>query len=277
LDSVPLTVMVFTLDEEVHLPSCLKSVSFADDVIVIDSGSSDATIDIARNAGARVFEHAFQGFGSQRNWALDKTSPKHEWILVLDADERVPDDLRKAMEEVVNAPADQIAAYRIARRFHMWGKWLRYSSLYPTYVVRLIRRGRVRYVDRGHAETQMVEGSVGTLNADLIDENIKGVQEWLERQNRYARREAVYELANDGAGLGLRGALDKDALVRREALKSIARRIPMRSLWYFLYGYFLRQGFRDGREGLMFCYMRALYQAMIEVHRFDLARTSKRG
>jgi glycosyltransferase involved in cell wall biosynthesis len=227
--------------------------------------------------GARTFERVFKGFGTQRNWALANTRPRHDWILILDADERVPPDLREELERVVRQPPGDIGAYRVARRFHMWGKWLRYSSLYPSYVVRLIRSGRVRYLNRGHAETQLVDGETGTLVHDLHDENLKGVEEWLNRQNRYARREAAYEISGKVEGSGLRALFTGDDSARREALKRIARHIPFRPMWYFLYGYVIRQGFRDGREGLEFCYMRALYQAMIEVHRYDLNHPSKHG
>jgi glycosyltransferase involved in cell wall biosynthesis len=187
---VPVSAMIFTLDEEIHLPSCLAALAWTDDVIVVDSFSKDATERICREAGARFFQHAFEGFGKQRVWALDHTQPKYDWILILDADERVTPELAAEMARVVPAAPEAIGAYRLKRRFHMWGRWLRYSSLYPTWVVRLVRKGRVQYVNRGHAETQQVNGEIASLEHDLIDENLKGVDEWFERQNRYSTREA---------------------------------------------------------------------------------------
>ena len=273
----PVSVMVFTLNEAVHLPSCLAAAAWCDDVIIVDSYSSDATEEIARAHGARFFQHAFTGFGSQRNWALDNTGPRHEWILILDADERITDELRHEMTRVLAATPERVGAYRVKRRFHMWGRWLRYSSLYPSWVVRLIHRDRVRYVDRGHAETQEVRGETLELEHDLIDENLKGIEEWLQRQARYAGREAAHELAEEARRPPFRAVFSADPLTRRAAVKSVGARIPGRSLLYFLYAFVWRRGFLEGRDGLMFCTMKALYQAMITVHKYDARRRQGMG
>lgn len=274
--TAPVSVMIFTLDEEIHLPSCLASLGWCDDVIVVDSFSRDRSRAIAEAAGARFVQHAFEGFGSQRNWAMDNVPLKHDWVLVLDADERVPAELAAEMGRVVaGGPAD-IAAYRLRRRFHMWGRWLRHSSLYPTWVVRLVDRRRVRYVNRGHGETQEVDGRIGDLEHDLIDENLRGIDEWFERQNRYSRKDADYELDHERGGIGWAGLLARDPLARRATLKRIAWRMPARGALYFLYSYVWRGGFRDGRDGLVFCLMRSIYQSMVAIKKYD-ARRTRRG
>ena len=269
---LPLSVMIFTLNEEIHLPSCLAALSWCDDVIVVDSFSTDRTAEICRDAGARFFQHPFEGFGSQRNWALATTGPKYDWVLILDADERVTPELAGELAETLTAPPATVGAYRIKRRFHLWGRWLRYSSLYPTWVVRIVHKERIRYINRGHAETQEVRGEIGELRHDLIDENLKGIDEWFERQNRYSARDAEYELAQERLPLSVGQLLAGDPLVRRAALKRLAGRLPGRPLWYFLYSYLLRGGFRDGRDGLIFCYMKAMYQGMVLVKKYDLER-----
>jgi glycosyltransferase involved in cell wall biosynthesis len=267
----PLSVMIFTLDEEIHLPSCLAAVAWCDDVIVVDSFSSDRTEEIARAAGVRFFQQRFLGFGEQRNWALDNTDPRHEWILILDADERPTDALHRELEAVIAGSAPGVGAYRVKRRFHMWGRWLRHSSLYPTWVVRLVRKGRVRYVNRGHAETQRVDGEVLDLREDLIDENLKGMDEWFERQNRYSTKDAAHELAlEDAHGAGR--LLSEEPLERRAALKRVASRLPFRRAIYFFYAYVWRLGFLDGRDGLVFCRMRALYQEMVDIKKHDMKK-----
>jgi glycosyltransferase involved in cell wall biosynthesis len=275
-EEVPVSVMVFTLNEALHLPSCLGALGWCDDIIVVDSFSTDVSETLCREAGARFFQHAFTGFGDQRNWALDHCAPKHEWILILDADERVtPELVEEFRARLKDAPPD-LGAFRVRRRFHFWGRWLRHSSLYPTWVVRLARRGRIRYVNRGHAETQEVEGRTGDLEHDLIDENLKGLEAWFERQNRYSTQEADYELAQEAAPFDAAGLFARDGLRRRAALKRMAGRLPFRPALYFLYAYVLRGGFLDGRDGFAFCMMKAMYQRMVAVKKYDLRRRRAR-
>lgn len=271
----PVTAMVFTLNEEQNLPRCLESLSWCDDVIVVDSFSTDRTEAICRKHGARFFQHAFEGFGSQRNWAVDNTSPRHAWILVLDADERVTPELVDEMRRVLAAPSPDLAAFRLSRRFYLWGRWLQHSSLYPTWVVRLVHKDRVRYKNRGHAETQEVDGDIGVLMSDLIDENAKGIDEWFERQLRYAGKEAEFELKEEEKPLSAGELFSPNPLVRRAALKRLSFRVPGRAPAYFLYSYLLRRGYRDGVDGLMFCSMRAMYQQMIVVKKYDKRRRGR--
>jgi hypothetical protein len=168
--------------------------------------------------------------------------------------------------------APDVGAFRVRRRFHMWGRWLRYSSLYPSWAVRLVHKDRVRYVNRGHAETQTVDGRIEELDNDLVDENLKGIDEWFERQNRYSRKDADHELAEGSSGRPLRDFLSRDPLRRRTALKTIAARVPNRGLLYFIYTYILRLGFLDGRDGFVFCRMRAMYQSMVAIKKHDARR-----
>lgn len=267
------SAVIFTLDEEIHLPSCLAALAWTDDVIVVDSFSTDRTAEICRAAGARFFQHRFEGFGRQRMWALENTSPRHEWALILDADERVPPELAAEMTRAVAAAPPNVAAFRMKRRFHFWGRWLRYSSLYPTWVVRLVRVGRVEYVNRGHAETQTVRGDTASLECDLIDENLKGMDEWFERQNRYSTREAEYEIAREQEPFPWGGLVSADPMARRAAVKRMAAAAPLRPQLYFLYSYLLRGGFLEGRDGLVFCAMKSEYQRMIVVKKHAMRRT----
>ena len=277
IEQVPVSVMIFTLNEEIHLPSCLAALDWCDDVIVVDSFSTDRTREICELSGSRFFEHAFEGFGSQRNWALDHTKPKYDWVLILDADERVPPGLAGELGRIAREDPAGVGAYRVRRRFHMWGRWLRYSSLYPTWVVRFIRTDRVRYLNRGHAETQQVQGALLDLEQDLIDENLKGVDEWFERQNRYSRKDAEYELGQAEGPPKLGALFASEPLVRRAAMKRLAWRMPGRPLVFFLYNYLWRRGFLDGKEGFMFGYMKSLYYAMVQIKKFDARKEGGKG
>jgi glycosyltransferase involved in cell wall biosynthesis len=211
------------LNEETNLSACLQSLGWCDDITVVDSYSTDGTEAICREKGVRFVQHHFEGFGRQRQWALDTLQLLHDWVLILDADERVPDELVREIIEVLSAVDDKVGAFRVKRRFHLWGRWLRHSSLYPTWVVRLIRKKRVRYIDRGHAETQTVDGEIRNLCNDLIDQNLKGIDDWFARQNYYSRRDADYELTEQLKGGGLRELFVSDPLVRRAALNPVCR------------------------------------------------------
>jgi len=274
---IPVSVMIFTLNEQIHLPSCLDALTWCDDVIVVDSFSTDNTQSICEARGARFFQNKFGGFGQQRNWALDNTAPKHPWILILDADERVTPELVLEMEDISRRDPQDIGAFQLRRRFYMWGRWMRYSSLYPTWVVRFIRFGKVRYENRGHAETQKVQGEVANLGSDLIDENLKGIDDWFDRQNRYASKEAEYELQQEKGGLRPGDIFSSDPLTSRAALKRLAGRMPARGLIYFLYSYFWRLGFLDGKAGFVFCMMKAWYQSQIAIKKYDNRINNKKA
>lgn len=263
--------MIFTLNEEVNLPYCLASLDGFDDVIVVDSYSSDRTEQISREAGVRFFQHEFTGFGDQRNWALGNCQPRYEWVLILDADERVTPELANEIASTAASVPQDIAAFRLLRKFYLWSKWLKHSSLYPNWVVRLVRCGRVRYMNRGHAETQEVQGEIGELQHALIDENHKSMEEWLRRQATYAAREAEYELANQ-AVFSFSELMNRDPMVRRKAVKRLSWNLPARGWFYFFYAYVVRGGILDGQEGYRFCRMKALYQNMIVTHKFDLQK-----
>jgi glycosyltransferase involved in cell wall biosynthesis len=250
------SILIFTLNEEENLPRCLDSIKWCDDIVVVDSFSTDATVELCETYSVRYVQHEFKGFGTQRNWSLDNIEIKHEWVLILDADERVPPSLAAELNELAETTTVDFGAYRLKRRFHLWGRWLRFSSLYPTWVVRFIRQGRVRYVDRGH----------------LIDENVKGISAWFARQNQYSDKDAQFELGLGDSESSSPSMFSSDPLRRRAAIKRYVSRLPCRGSVYFVYCYFFRLGFLDGRDGLMFCRMKAMYQIMVDVKKYDLRK-----
>lgn len=270
--SPPVSALIFTLDEEQNLPACLDSLDWCDDKHVVDSYSTDATRRICEERKIPFVQHAFEGFGSQRNWALEAVALEHDWVLILDADERVPAELVTELDRLAQSSPAEIGAYRLRRRFHLWGRWLRYSSLYPSWVVRFVHRDRIRYVDRGHGETQKVDGNIGEIRAYLIDENYKGLNAWFERQTRYARKDAEYELDVERQSGEAMSIFDRDPLRRRAVIKRIAGLLPFRGFLYFIYSYIFRLGFLDGRDGFVYCRMRAMYQTMIDVNKHDLRK-----
>lgn len=257
-----ISVAIFTRDEELNLPHCLGSLKPCDDVVVVDSFSTDTTCALAEASGARIFQHEFEGFGVQRMWAFENIVFRHPWILILDADETVPPALWEEMHSRISSASPNIAAFRLKRRFFWEGVWLRRSNLYPSWVVRLVRQGKVRYVNRGHAETQEVQGEVESLEEDLLDQNHKGLNAWHERQNHYAEQEAQYEYGAP-AKLILSDLWIGDPLKRRSAWKIFGRELPFRGFFYFVYVFVLKGGFLDGATGLRFCFEKSRYHAKI--------------
>ena len=139
----------------------------------------------------------------------------------------------------------------------------------------MLRRALVVLVDRGHGESQIIDGDIHNLESDLIDENLRGINEWFERQNQYSHKDADFELAQESQSDLSVNLLAVDPLKRRAALKRIARRMPMRGLMYFLYSYVWRRGFLEGRDGFVFCSMRAIYQSMIAIKKYDTRRIGR--
>lgn len=271
----PISVIIFTLNEEIHLPHCLQSISWCDDIVVVDSYSTDQTEQICKQDNVRLFKHKFELLRTQRNWALENINFKHDWILLLDADEKVTPELYVEICKAMLLSQENIAAYRIKRRFHIWGRWLRYSSLYPIWFVRLVHKDRVKFFDFGHGESQVVKGQILELKGDLIDENLKGIDAWFDRQNLYSTREAKFELqAAEKNCFKISEFFSSDPLVRHVVYKKLVSHLPFRPLLYFIYCYILRLGFLDGRDGFVFCLMKALYQRMVLIKKYDLRRKS---
>jgi glycosyltransferase involved in cell wall biosynthesis len=268
-----ISVGIFTLNEAVNLPFCLESLKkvSCDDIVIIDSFSTDPTCELATRAGARVFQNQFTGFGDQRMWAVSNITFRHPWLLILDADERVTPELWKEMLERLARCTDTTSAFRLKRKFYWEGVWLKRANLYPTWVVRLIRLGKVKYVNRGHAETQEVDGEIESLKEDLIDENHKGFTNWLKRQKTYAEQEAQYEVSTS-PNMSILSLFNRDPLIRRAASKFYFRRLPLRGFFYFGYVYFFRFGFLDGWNGFRFCFEKAKMQSYTQKVVHDLRK-----
>jgi len=269
------SVLILTRDEQDNLPSCLESVAWSDDVVVFDSYSVDHTVEIARAAGARVLQRAFDDYASQRNSAMTDVKYKHPWVLMLDADERPTRELLQEIEAVLAASDDQVALYRVRRKDMFLGKWLRRSSGYPTWSARLFKPASVR-VEREINEEYHTDGKVGLLKEHLVHYPFnKGIAFWLERHNCYSSMEAKILLKEIKARLDLRQLVSGDATMRRKCLKQVAFRMPCRPFLTFCYLYLFRLGFIDGVRGLTYCRLRSTYEYMIDLKVKELRRKEK--
>jgi glycosyltransferase involved in cell wall biosynthesis len=260
-----LSVIVLTLNEAENIGPCLRHLAWADDVIVVDSGSTDGTPDAARRArpDVRIFTRAFTDFGDQRNWALDHTDPRHPWVLFIDADEIVTPACAVAIREAVTRPGDRVGFFLCYRNFFL-GRWIKHCTLYPTWQLRLLKRGHVRYRKEGHGQREVMDGPGGFITTPYDHHGFsKGIHDWVARHNDYSTNEV--ELINQlvRQPLALVDLFSRDALRRRRCLKRLAARAGWRPLLRFIYLYFIRLGILDGRAGLVFCLLRVAHEIHI--------------
>jgi glycosyltransferase involved in cell wall biosynthesis len=271
-----ISVLILTRNEEHDLPGCLASVAWSDDVYVFDSESTDRTVQIAQAHGAHVTSRHFDNYAAQRNAAIDTLPFKHDWVFILDADERPMPQLAEEMRFAVTATPAGVNAYRIRRRDFLWNTWLRHAQISPFYI-RLVRRGCAHYV-RPVNEAIMVEGSIGELR-NMLDHYpfSKGIAHWVDKHNVYSTMEAQLLLSGSAtADASLRTAfLDSDFHRRRTAQKAIFYLLPGRPVLKWLYIIFWRRAILDGAAGITYATLQSFYEYLIEVKRKELIFTHK--
>ncbi|MCA9079199.1 MAG: glycosyltransferase family 2 protein [Planctomycetaceae bacterium] len=272
-ERVPITAVVIAKNEAANLPRCLQALTWCDEVVVVDDHSTDDTIAIAKEFGARVLTHRFETFAAQRNWALDSGDLRHDWVLMLDADEVATSEFGWAIARAVQSAGPDVVGFRTCRKTMLMGQWLKYSDGFPVWIMRIVRRGRARFHDSGHGEVPVpdVDGTMGTICEPFLHYPFsKGLTDWLQRHIRYAEREAAVELQQlqGGAWTDLL-SLQSDR--RRRGLRSLSRSLPARPLLRFCYQYFFKRGFLDGSAGLTFSRLMACYEAMILAKRKELS------
>lgn len=255
------SALILTLNEEANLPRCLDALTWCDEIVVVDSFSTDRTVDIARERGARVFQRRFVSFADQRNFGLEQWRNEERWVLHLDADEVVTPELRREIEALPHDPA--FDSFRIAGKLMFGNQWLRHSGMYPVYQVRLTRQPRFRFIQVGHGQREP-EGSVaGTLQQGYEHYAFsKGLADWFERHNRYSSDEARLAAGSRTPSLGQ--LIAGDPVERRRAAKALSYRLPFRPWLRFAYVYFLRLGILDGAAGLRYAKLLATYERMID-------------
>ncbi|ABK19007.1 glycosyl transferase, family 2 [Syntrophobacter fumaroxidans MPOB] len=278
MPETPLTAIILTFNEEINIVRCLNCLDWADDVVIVDSGSADRTLELAAQArpDIRVFTHPFKDFGDQRNWALDNVQPKHEWVLFVDADEFCVPELAREIGEYIRSPGDTVGAF-IAGKNHFMGKWLRHSGLYPSYQLRLLKMGAVRYRKEGHGQREVTDGKAAFLKEGWIHEGFsKGLTNWLDKHNRYSTEEVDLMVRLRSEPPGLRQLFSKNPLRRRECMKRMgAKLLPLMPLLRFGYRYGLRGGFLDGKPGFLFSllYASVSIQVVAKVYEAERNRT----
>ncbi|MGC2323282.1 MAG: glycosyltransferase family 2 protein [Terriglobales bacterium] len=245
-----LSVAVITINEEANIGALLESVRAADERIVLDCGSTDRTLEIARAFGTKTFTEEWKGYTAQKNSGLDKATG--DWVLSLDADEAVEPELMEEIRQVLdhNPPVN---GYYLPRKNYFLGRWMRHGGFYPDRKLRLFRRGQGRFADRPVHETVQLDGPTGTLNHALIHRAYPTLEGYIQHMNRYSSLGAEIAVAQ---GRGRFSLLN----------------IVVNPLATFAYNYFLRLGLLDGREGLLLHLYHSAYVSWKYAKAWELAR-----
>jgi glycosyltransferase involved in cell wall biosynthesis len=244
-----LSVFIIALNQEANIGPCLESVSFADEIVVVDTGSTDRTVELARAYTDRVIDAPWEGFGRTKNYALDQA--RGDWVFSLDTDERVSPALREEILAVVRADGP-LNGYRVPRKNYFCGRWIRHLGWYPDYTLRLFRRGQGRFRDREVHEEVVVAGPVGTLTTPLDHYSYLSVSEYVTRMDRYARL-AAQELAKAGR-------------------RPYPGELFVRPFFSFLHLYFIRLGFLEGTPGYTLAVLMSMYKFLKYYYLRELAR-----
>jgi glycosyltransferase involved in cell wall biosynthesis len=257
---LPISVVVLTYNEEQNIAQCLDSVTgWAADIFVVDSGSTDNTVEIARRYTDQITSHPFVNYAAQRNWSQATLPLAYEWVFHLDADEQVSPQLAAAMLAAFSGDLNGIDGFLINRRAIFLGRWLKHGGLYPTYHLRLYRKNKGHCEEREYDQHYRVEGHVVTLKGDLLDDITPDLRSWTLSHERWAGmemqeyfRQPLDDVANERQ---VQPRLFGTPIERRRWLRQkVYGNTPLfvRPFAYFFVRYIIRLGFLDGIEGLIF-------------------------
>jgi glycosyltransferase involved in cell wall biosynthesis len=271
-ESVPVSVIILTRDEEANIRRCLASVAWADQVVVLDSGSADDTVLIAKTLGAEVVERPWLGFSAQREFALRLPLLRHDWVYFVDADQWVSPQLAQEVASKLRAPDCAAFAHRFRLVFQR--TWIRHCGWYSaSWNVQLMDRRHARYDGSPVGERVEVDGPVRRLDNDIVDDDLKGLAAWLRKHVSYAQLEAGRRGRPVPVAARLRALRQRENDVRpltRAVLKDVIfPSVPAKPTAIFIYMYLLRLGMLDGPAGLRFCIFHAWYETSVAALRAE--------
>jgi len=266
-DLEPPSVVVLTKNEQINIEACLRCLDFSDDIVVLDSYSTDRTVEIAeRFENVRVVQRVFDTEYKQRNYGLHDVEFRHPWVYVCDADERVPVELRDEILRVINDPEQTHSAFRLRYKNMFMGRWIKRATNYPVWIIRLVRPDRVSYEVRQTNVHPIVDGTTGDLQHHFTHYSFNaGLRHWLGKHNFYSDAEAVEAVAERTKGRpSLSNLFTNDTMSRRRAFKNLSFFLKGRAFWRFVYNYVWCRGFLDGRAGLHYAALVSMYEYWIE-------------
>ena len=283
---LPISVIVLTYNEEMNIESCLENIrNWASEIFIVDSYSTDKTLEIAERYDIKISQHPFENQAQQFNWALDNLGIKNDWILRLDADEQLTEELKNEITEELGKVTPEISGFLMKRRVYFMGRWIKHGGYYPAWFLRLFRKNKAKSELKTMDEhIILLEGKSKKLKNDFIDDNKKDLTCWINKNNNYASREANETTPTKGElNTNTRSyeKLGNQQVARKRWFKEkVYYRLPFfsRALLYFIYRYFLMLGFIDGREGLIFHFLHGFwYRFLIDAKICEIKKRSQKN
>lgn len=280
-----LTIIILTHNEERNIVACIESVLVLDaPILVVDSGSTDDTLNILKNYPVQVFHHPFENYGQQRNWAFENLPITTDWILNMDADHRMTTELAKEIQFTFsNVVPQNINGFLISRKTIFLGQWMKYGGHYPVYHSILFKKGLGFCEDKLYDQHFVVYGDCETMKGDMIDTLTDSLQAFTERHNRWSSLEAedqFYGYTKKRKGNLISAKVDGNAIQRRRYAKSIYEKFPLfiRPFIYFFIRYIFKLGFLDGKKGLIFHFLQGFwFRFLVDAKIYELRKGKKIG
>ena len=275
-----LTVIILTKNEELNIEKAINSVkAVAKRVLIVDSGSTDNTVSLAKELGAEVHEHPFENHAAQFNWALENCSINTEWIMKLDADERLLPELADEIDERLDGLDKSINGVVLRRRVYFMGRWLKHGGKYPELLLRIFRKGHGMSENKQMDEHLVItDGSSVTFKYDFKDENNKSLEWWINKHNWYSNKEAYDHQLTVSSGEVHDGNASNQAKLKRAVKNKGYYKLPkfFRARLYFIYRYYFKLGFLDGTEGKIYTFLQAYwYRYLVDAKLYECEKTGR--
>jgi glycosyltransferase involved in cell wall biosynthesis len=268
---INLSVIILTFNSEVSIEDTLVSVlKVSSDIHIVDSFSTDSTMEIAHRFGVKIVQHEFKNYSAQRNWAIENLHLAGEWQLHLDADEHLSDGLIAEINQL--SPPDRINGYLIARLVHFLGRPILHGGMFPIWHLRLFRNGLGHCEERRYDQHFIVSGETQKLSNSFIDDHRNTLAEWTARHNKWSDAEAI-EILSPSENKNIKGRISGNPIEQKRAFKGWYYRFPLffRAFLLFFYRYIILLGFLDGKEGLIFFVLQTFwFRFLVDAKLFEV-------
>lgn len=280
-----LTIIILTKNEEQNLQKCIKSFKgVAQRIVVVDSYSTDKTVEMAKSLGAEVYEHPFENHAAQFNWALDNINLQTEWVMKVDADEEFTPELKDEIEKKLDSLPCNVNGVILRRRVYFMGRWLKHGGKYPELLLRIFRVGHgMSEMKQMDEHLIITDGDVVTFKNDFSDNNKKPLEWWINKHNWYSNKEVLDQQTKSGAIYGDESMEETSTSMQAKAKRFVKKygyySLPkfFRAHLYFIYRYYIRLGFLDGTEGKIYTFLQAYwYRYLVDAKMYECERTGNK-